>query len=592
MIEHAGAGDSRGRRMRSSGQDIGPPARHPKGARANILLSSVFGPFARDDEFGSRRINPMELYHNQVTRAQGAFSLRMFHRSFGLMLIHANVDAPCSLLDFPTLDRFIAELRRAPYDIVGISSIIPNLGKVVRMCELVRAHRPEATIVVGGHIANHPDAGERIDADHIVKGDGVRWFRRYLGQPEDVPVRHPLALSAFGARVMGVNVTQKPRDTAAILLPSVGCPMGCNFCATSAMFGGKGHFVNFFNSGAELFSLMRAAEEQMNVRSFFVMDENFLLHRKRALGLLELMKRHAKSWSLYVFSSARVLRAYTIEQLVELGISWVWLGLEGERSQYRKLRGVDTQELVRALRSHGIRVLGSTIIGLENHTNETMADVIAHAISHDVDFHQFMLYTPIAGTPLYEVHRRDGTLLDEDECPPADTHGQYRFSFRHPHIRHGEEIGHLLDAFRRDFETNGPSLARMFKTTLEGWLRYKDHRDPRIRTRLAAEVRQLRTTYAGALWAMKRWARRNPLVREKVAGILGAVYAEFGWTARLNANVLGPLLYMTSRREERRLAAGVTYEPATFYEKNRAAMALERFSGVRSGAREIRWVSP
>ena len=51
-------------------------AKHPKGIRARILLSSVFGPYAQDDEFGSRAINPMELYHNQVTRAQGAYSLR------------------------------------------------------------------------------------------------------------------------------------------------------------------------------------------------------------------------------------------------------------------------------------------------------------------------------------------------------------------------------------------------------------------------------------------------------------------------------------------------------------------------------------
>ena len=47
---------------------------HPKGVRARVLLSSVFGPYAQDDEFGSRTINPMELYHNQVTKAQGSFS--------------------------------------------------------------------------------------------------------------------------------------------------------------------------------------------------------------------------------------------------------------------------------------------------------------------------------------------------------------------------------------------------------------------------------------------------------------------------------------------------------------------------------------
>ena len=84
---------------------------HPKGTRARILLSSVFGPFAQDDEFGSRAINPMELYHNQVTRAQGAFSLRMFHRSWGIMMIQANIWRRRTVLDFPTRERFVRELR-------------------------------------------------------------------------------------------------------------------------------------------------------------------------------------------------------------------------------------------------------------------------------------------------------------------------------------------------------------------------------------------------------------------------------------------------------------------------------------------------
>ena len=71
----------------------------------------------------------MELYHNQVTRVQGPFSLRLFHRSWGLMLIQANLDAPCTLLDFPTLDRFVEEIRSRRYDIVGISGIVPNLAQ-------------------------------------------------------------------------------------------------------------------------------------------------------------------------------------------------------------------------------------------------------------------------------------------------------------------------------------------------------------------------------------------------------------------------------------------------------------------------------
>ena len=164
--------------------DTAFPDRHPLGVNAKILLSSVFGPYAQDDEYGSRAINPMELYHNQVTKVQGGFSLRMFHRSFGLMMIQSNIDAPCTLLDFPSLDRFVDEIKNNHYDIVGIGSIVHNIGKVKAMCDFIRKYLPKCTIIIGGHITNLDAVEEKIDADYIVKGDGIRWFRRYLGQEE------------------------------------------------------------------------------------------------------------------------------------------------------------------------------------------------------------------------------------------------------------------------------------------------------------------------------------------------------------------------------------------------------------------------
>ena len=546
-----------------------PASIHPLGSRANILLTSVFGPYARDDEYGSRAINPMELYQNQVTRAEGPFSLRMFHRSWGIMLIQANISAPCTLLDFPTLDRFISELKSFEYDIVGISSILPNIEKVKKMCSLVRERLPRATIVVGGHIANRPGLAEYIDADYIVPGEGVRWFRRFLGEDVSQPIRHPLISSAIGTRVMGFQARNSGRDVAAALLPSVGCPMGCNFCATSAMFGGKGKFINFYETGDELFGIMCGIEKHMGVRSFFVMDENFLLHKKRALRLLELIEEHGKSWSLYVFSSAHVVKSYTIEQLVRLGISWVWMGLEGRNSRYAKLQGIDTRALVRTLQSHGIRVLGSSIIGLEEHTPENLDDAIEYAVSHGTDFHQFMLYTPIPGTPLYAEHLAKGTLLDPSEFQDGDIHGQSIFRHRHPHIQRGQETEFILKAFRRDFEVNGPSVLRIARTVLAGWRRYKHHPHPCIRSRFAWEARDLTVTFPATLWAARRWFHeRNPALMRKLSGLLDDIKREVGLKARLVAPLAGRFVWLKLRQEDKRLKAGWTYEPPTFYEAN------------------------
>lgn len=549
---------------------------HPRGTKATILFSSVFGPYAQDDEYGSRTVNPMELYHNQVTREQGPFSLRMFHRSFGLMMIQANIDAPCTILDFPTLDRFIDELQTHTYDIVGITSIIPNYGKVKKMCELVRTYQPQATIVVGGHIANLPELSTIIDADHIVKGEGIRWFRKFLGQDENAPIQHPLTISGFGTRSFGITFPERPGETAAVLIPSVGCPMGCNFCSTSALFGGKGKFISFYESGDDLFSVICSLEAKLKVRSFFVMDENFLLHKARALRLLELMEQNNKSWTFYVFSSAGVLKSYDVEQLVRLGISWVWMGLEEANSQYAKLHGVDTRALVKQLQSHGIGVLGSTIIGLEDHTPYNIDKHIDYAVSHETDFHQFMLYTPLPGTPFYEQYKQEGILLSEQEFSPADTHGQYRFNYRHKNIPAGQETGLLRKAFQKDFAVNGPSLARMIRTELLGWKRYKNHSDPRVRSRFHWESNGLSTAMAGAVWAMKRWYRNDKPMLSKLTVLLNDLYKEFGLKSRIIAPLLGSVIHTTTKREAHRLSQGWTYEPPTVYEKNALAQALEK----------------
>ena len=382
---------------------------HPKGTAARVLLSSVFGPYAQDDEFGSRAINPMELYHNQVTKAQGSFSLRRFHRSWGILMIQENISAPCAVLDFPTAKTFARELTAHHYDIVGISSIIVNVGKVREMCRMVRKLSPHSTIVVGGHVSAIPGIERLLDADHIVKGDGIAWMREYLGEDTGAPIRHPALDSGFDLRVMGVRIPDRA-DSSATIIASMGCPLGCNFCTTSAFFGGKGKMLNLYSTGEELFRVMEAAEESRNVQSFFIMDENFLLQKRRAMELLDLMRAARKSWTLHIFSSANAIAKYKHEELVELGISSIWIGLESPRSNYAKLEGADTLRLAAELRQHGIVLLGSTILGLEHHTPENIVAEIEHAVEHETDLHQFMLYTPVPGTPLYREMQEQGRL--------------------------------------------------------------------------------------------------------------------------------------------------------------------------------------
>jgi radical SAM superfamily enzyme YgiQ (UPF0313 family) len=316
---------------------------------------------------------------------------------------------------------------------------------------------------------------------------------------------------------------------------------------------------------------MEQIERRLGVKSFFMMDENFLLHRKRALRLLELMKKHGKAWSLYIFSSANIIRSYTMDQLIELGISWIWMGIEGKDSQYTKLHGIDTFELVRELQSNGIRVLGSTIIGLESHTPQNIDEAIDYAARHDTDFHQFMLYTPIPGTPLHAELTAKGVMKDEREFNPGDIHGQGILNYRHPNLTDEDTAEFTLRAFRRDFEVNGPSTAlRIFRTTLKGWRKHKNHPDLRVRARYEQDANGLSTRFSALVGGTLIFYLFNSAMRKKMWALLKGLYSDFGLTSFVFSILGGIWVWLHILMETHRLKNGLMYEPPTIYQRNAA----------------------
>jgi hypothetical protein len=61
--------------------------------------------------------------------------------------------------------------------------------------------------------------------------------------------------------------------------------------------------------------------------------------------------------------------------------------------------------------------------------------------------------------------------------------------------------------------------------------------------------------------------RTNRAVAEQVRAVRHEIGREFGLLSRVIAGLLGPYLLWSARREDRRLAAGATYEPPTIIER-------------------------
>jgi len=453
-----------------------------------VLLSGVFGPYGVDDEYG-RKENIMELFHNQVTKAQEGASFRYHHRSFGLYFIAENIRAEVTVLDFPSRRRFLREIRKG-YDVVGISFITPNFLKAREMARLVRQHAPAARIVLGGHGAAIEDVKNLIECDHVAPGEGIAWFREFLGQDPSAPIVHPLLPANEMQRIFGVPV---PGPVDGLLVPGVGCVNGCRFCSTSHFFGKA--YTPFLKTGREIFRTACRIADRRKTSCFFVMDENFLKDRDRAMELLEEMEKHQRWFQFRGFSSAEAIQAVGMDNLVRLGMDLLWIGFESkDNSAYAKNAGVDAAQMVRDLRDHGISVLASGILCAEHHTGESVSGEIEFLVGLEADLVQFMLLTALPVTQLYKDFQDRGVL--ETDLPYEEWHGQKHLNYRHAHFSTGTPERVLDEAFRRDYEVNGSSVYRIAETAMRGYktLLATRNRDACLDARLAQMADRARET--------------------------------------------------------------------------------------------------
>lgn len=549
------------------------PMNHKKNKK-KILLTSVFGPYGVDDEFG-RKESVMELFHNQVTKAQGLASLRFHHRSFGLYFLAENLQAPVAVLDYPTRQRFIAELRRQPYDAVGISSIMPNLAKAREMARLVRELQPEAEILLGGHVTAVENIRQLVDCDHVVRGEGLRWLRRYLGEDEDAPIRHPVIPSAEHKRIFGVPSP----GVCGLLIPGVGCVNGCRFCATSHFFDGE--YTPYFPTGEALYQEACRLGDALGTNEFFVMDENFLKDTRRAQELLSCMERDDRMFQFLVFSSAEAIQAFGVENLARLGIEFLWLGAESKHETYAKNAGRDLGALVRQLRDYGINVLVSGILFLEHHTPQNIWEDIQYLIDLEGVYTQFMMFTPIPQTKLYREYKARG-LIDFD-LPYDEWHGQHVLNFHHPHFSPADSTRIINQAFQAEFDQLSSSLHRMLDTAVRGYLTLSQAKDPWLRRRgqqmreIAEHIRLLTPT-------MHRFAH-NALERERVEAVERTCTELFGApTAKVRATQLFARLLAEAHALRTRYFDRVT-QPRTRFERFRWPHGLELPGALRNPAR-------
>ena len=194
----------------------------------------------------SRKESILELFHNQLTKVQGIYSIRTSYDSYGIHAIANNLGIPCTVLDFPTQKRFIREIEKG-YDYVGISSIVQNFQKVKWMVEQTRKISPHSKIIIGGFCAGIPDLQKVLDVDYVCIGEGISFMRELLGLPAEFEFKNPDISTDF-QELLGVPLFGIPKTPQIVI--GLGCSYGCDFCSPSHFFGRR--HIRFYKSGRKL----------------------------------------------------------------------------------------------------------------------------------------------------------------------------------------------------------------------------------------------------------------------------------------------------------------------------------------------------
>ncbi|MFH1653094.1 MAG: radical SAM protein [Pseudomonadota bacterium] len=196
------------------------------------------------------------------------------------------------------------------------------------------------------------------------------------------------------------------------VITSRGCPFGCNFCSVTQMFGRRYRFRSTQRVIAEL----KAKKPEW----VFFYDDNFAANKERTKELLrEMIKQKiTPRW----MSQVRIDIAWDEELLTlmkESNCHYVYIGLESANPKTLKAlnKGQTVEEIEKAIgiiKKAGIKTHGMFIFGADDDDRNTIKETLKFAKKIDLTTVQFLILTPLPGTPVFNKMEAEGRLISRD----------------------------------------------------------------------------------------------------------------------------------------------------------------------------------
>jgi len=319
-------------------------------------------------------------------------------------------------------------------DLICISSISSTANRAFQLAE--RFRKLGIPVVLGGvHSTFLPDESLSY-ADYVVRGEGEETLVELVQHLEaDRPldtikglsyrnssneiVHNPsrdLIKDLNEAPIPNFGLVYKWAEKAKVIpiATSRGCPFACRFCSVIPMFGRKYRFKSIDRILEEI---RAAASHKCHV---FFIDDNFAANKKRTKTLLRALidNKIKLEWSAQVRTDIA-----KDEELLDLmkkaGCFSVYIGFESINPKtldlYNKSQGLqDIEDAIKAVQKRSINIHGMFVLGSDTDDIETIRNTAVFAKKLDIDSIQFMMLTPLPGTPVFDELKSSGRLIHTD----------------------------------------------------------------------------------------------------------------------------------------------------------------------------------
>jgi len=299
-------------------------------------------------------------------------------------------------------------------DVFCFSIMTSNAPRAYELADRIHAEG-HARVLIGGIHATALPQEALAHADQVITGEGEKVILDVVeGRLTDPIVKGIPIENLDEVPFPDYSILRTPCQ-AANILTTRGCPFRCTFCTTSRMF------APYRQRSVENVMEEIRLYHHLGFRYMNFEDDNFTADKQRAKEICRrIIAEKLQFKETFFFGRTDMAQD---EELLELlrkaHLTRVLIGIESLNQ--RALDSVNKHQNVEdirragiACRDHGIRMIASIVLGLDEDGPEDIRRAVDFAKSIDAYQLQPAVLTPYAGTPVYDQLVREGRLITAD----------------------------------------------------------------------------------------------------------------------------------------------------------------------------------